>query len=199
VAARLILSSCFFWDSVTITGVGAGMAPTKYRFPAGVNPFMGHYTSTTAEPERDIYGFEGDISHKTHLARERDRSLRDAKLEQFMELHGHLYCEICNFDFENTYGDLGRGIIEIHHTLPVAQMEESHKTRIDDLMCVCANCHLVLHNGDSYINLQKLRFLFDSGKPKRTKRSTQPSPVLRTAAVTAPAYAGSAPAVREGE
>jgi hypothetical protein len=129
-----------------------------------------------SDKRSDIFGFEGELSYRSHIARERDSRLRDAKLDQFIEQNGRLFCEICKFDFEATYNELGKEIIEIHHTFPVGKMEENHKTRIEDLMCVCANCHLVLHNGDPYINLQKLMFLFDSKKIKRTMRSTERLP-----------------------
>ena len=130
--------------------------------------------STRQSGTLDIYAFEGVQTHRTHLARERDRDLRSAKIDSFLEVHGKLFCEICGFDFELVYGEIGRDIIEIHHTFPVSEMEENHKTHLNDLLCVCANCHLVLHNGDPYVNLQKLKFIFDAKKKiKRTDQSTE--------------------------
>jgi len=135
----------------------------------------GEAPSALGQPRTlDIYAFEGEQVHRTHLARERDRDLRAAKISSFIDAHGKLFCEICDFDFELIYGEIGRDIIEIHHMFPVSQMEENHKTRLNDLLCVCANCHLVLHSGDSYVNFQKLRFIFDARKKtKRTDQSTE--------------------------
>ena len=96
-------------------------------------------SSDEHSPWEDLRGSEGDTTRREHLARERDRSLRNAKIEQFLEEHGRVFCEVCDFCFEREYGVLGRGQIEIHHTLPVAQMEEGHKTRLKDLICICAN------------------------------------------------------------
>lgn len=124
-------------------------------------------------PWKDIYGFEGSKQHKEHLCRERDRSLRFAKIEQFLGLPGQLFCEVCGFSFEHEYGQLGKGLIEIHHTLPIAQMEEGHRTRLEDLICICGNCHLAVHNGDAYTNLQILRFIYSS-KKKNNKSNRVP-------------------------
>ena len=55
-------------------------------------------------------------------------------------------CEICGFDFEKTYGEVGKGFIEVHHINPLfeyaEEMEVNPKT---DLICVCSNCHRMLH------------------------------------------------------
>lgn len=108
----------------------------------------------------DIFAFEGDEYYRLHREKERDPSIRRAKLEEFVKKHEKLFCEICHFSFSDCYGVLGTNLIEIHHLTPVAEMKSSHKTTLDQLMCVCSNCHLVLHNGDPTINLRLLKHLF---------------------------------------
>lgn len=108
----------------------------------------------------DVYAFEGDEFYKIHKAKERDQDIRKKKIEQFLELHGELFCEICKFSFEKEYGIVGKGLIEVHHLLPLAQMEPNHKTKIEELICICSNCHFAVHNGDPTENLEKLRFIF---------------------------------------
>ncbi|MZF04043.1 HNH endonuclease, partial [Bacillus anthracis] len=54
-------------------------------------------------------------------------------------------CEICGFDFHKIYGELGKDFIEGHHTIPVSQLKEGEKTRIEDIIMVCSNCHRMLH------------------------------------------------------
>jgi 5-methylcytosine-specific restriction protein A len=61
-----------------------------------------------------------------------------------------IVCEACGFDFYITYGEIGRGYIEVHHQKPVFQYEESDFSRvvsdaIKDLIPVCANCHRIIH------------------------------------------------------
>ena len=134
------------------------------------------------EFHRDVFGFEGDEAFAIHRHKERDRELRQTKIDAFLEEHGDLFCEICRFSFERQYGVLGRGLIEIHHLLPMAEMVAGHKTTLDELMCVCSNCHLVLHTGDPTKNLETLRFVFESQatKRKRTKRCTRGGDRVKT-------------------
>ncbi|MBK6755167.1 MAG: HNH endonuclease [Flavobacteriales bacterium] len=37
------------------------------------------------------------------------------------------------------------GYIEAHHVLPVSEMPPGHRTKPEDLVMVCANCHVMLH------------------------------------------------------
>lgn len=116
---------------------------------------------------RDIYGFEGEEVYRLHLDFERDRDLRDKKIDAMLAEHGCLKCEICSFNFEDVYGSLGMGIIEVHHIKPLSEIRQSTMIRLEDLMCLCANCHLVIHNGDEQQNLRKLRMIFESRHTKK--------------------------------
>lgn len=93
---------------------------------------------------------EGALALKEHRMRERSRELRNAKIREFLESHGRLYCEICNFDFEETYGALGAGLIEVHHTKAIADYQREDVTLLEDLMLVCSNCHYVIHRDEHY-------------------------------------------------
>ncbi len=62
-----------------------------------------------------------------------------------IESHGPS-CQICGFDFEEAYGPLGQGFIEVHHKTPLHFLDEEVKINpIEDLTCVCSNCHRMLH------------------------------------------------------
>lgn len=83
----------------------------------------------------------------THLHRERAFGLAQAKREQFRTIHGRLFCERCQLDPIETFGsEIGEACIEVHHrqTL-VGDMDDGHRTRLEDLECLCANCHRVTH------------------------------------------------------
>ncbi|WP_408313283.1 HNH endonuclease [Paraburkholderia sp. RL17-347-BIC-D] len=59
--------------------------------------------------------------------------------------HGYK-CAVCGFCFEEKYGALGAGYIEVHHLNQVADIDEEHLIDpITDLRPVCANCHRMLH------------------------------------------------------
>ncbi len=89
---------------------------------------------------------EGRPRLVTHLRRERGSGLALAKKARFKFEHGRLFCERCGLDPAKVYGsDVGDACIEVHHKLPVANMLTVHKTRLEDLVCLCANCHRITH------------------------------------------------------
>lgn len=99
---------------------------------------------------------EGKLALKQHLQRERNPKLiRDAK-KLFIEKNGRLFCEVCGFDFEKIYGELGKNFIEAHHTKPVSQMTGGEKTRIKDIVMVCSNCHSMIHRKKPFLNKSEL-------------------------------------------
>jgi 5-methylcytosine-specific restriction protein A len=81
----------------------------------------------------------------SHYKLERDRGIRRAKVKQFRQEHGDVFCENCGFSFSEHYGDLGAGIIEVHHKRPLATLLPNTMTTLSDLMLLCANCHRVVH------------------------------------------------------
>ncbi|MBY5516208.1 HNH endonuclease [Rhizobium leguminosarum] len=98
-------------------------------------------TDGFADPAEPYMVEEGAAQLRTHLRRERSKSLVDRfKLELTS-----FACSVCGFDFFETYGDLGLGFIEAHHKLPISQLLPGAKTRLEDLAPVCSNCHRMLH------------------------------------------------------
>lgn len=112
------------------------------------------------DPERPSVrsGFpEGKLKEKLHLSRERNRELvRQAKLLG-LDQDGHLKCACCGFDFLATYGEVGKGFIEAHHTKPVSTLHENgEETKIEDLALVCSNCHRMLHRKRPWLKMDEL-------------------------------------------
>ena len=100
---------------------------------------------------------EGKILLKNHLQRERNVKLIELSKKKFIEKHGRLYCEVCGFDFETIYGELGKNFIEAHHIKPVSQMTENEKTSIDDIVMVCSNCHSMIHRKKPWLTVDKIK------------------------------------------
>ena len=70
-------------------------------------------------PEEDEEGVvEGRVLYRVHKTRERLRSAE--KKRAVLKETGRLACEVCGFDFVETYGERGRGFAECHHTLPLS-------------------------------------------------------------------------------
>lgn len=96
---------------------------------------------------------EGGIQEVTLELRRRNQLLR----RQATARYGYR-CQICGFSFEEFYGELGKGYIEVHHLIPLSDRETEGSTGIEDVTVVCANCHRVLHrNGKNPIPLDHLR------------------------------------------
>ncbi|MCX7205602.1 MAG: HNH endonuclease [Proteobacteria bacterium] len=100
---------------------------------------------------------EGKLKERLHLSRERNRELvRQAKLLG-QSRDGHLKCACCGFDFFATYGEVGKGFIEAHHTNPVSTLHENgEETKIEDLALVCSNCHRMLHRKRPWLEMNDL-------------------------------------------
>ena len=63
-------------------------------------------------------------------------------------------CKVCGMDFEEKYGEIGRGFIHVHHVVPISTIGESYQIDpIKDLVPVCPNCHAMLHRGLNGITL----------------------------------------------
>jgi 5-methylcytosine-specific restriction enzyme A len=109
--------------------------------------------------EAGTSAIEGRLLARWALARERDPKLRAKKIDQVRQNGGPLRCEVCDFDFSRTYGDLGEGYIEVHHVTPL-HISGTRETKLDDLACVCANCHRMCHRfrpGESWRTPTELR------------------------------------------
>jgi 5-methylcytosine-specific restriction protein A len=109
--------------------------------------------------ETGASAIEGRLLVRRALARERDPKLRTLKIRQVLRSGRGLRCEVCDFDFARTYGDLGEGYIEVHHVTPL-HVSGTRETNLDDLACVCANCHRMCHRsrpGESWRTPTALR------------------------------------------
>lgn len=85
--------------------------------------------------------------------------------EEAIRIHG-TRCMICGFDFESAYGELGKGYTEVHHIKPLSSLdEETVINPATDLICVCANCHRMLHRFRNYIvSVDELKIIVEDNK-----------------------------------
>ncbi|MER1985732.1 MAG: HNH endonuclease [Solibacillus sp.] len=106
--------------------------------------------------EDDVSFPEGRQVLKQHLVRERNPKLIARVKELYKLKHGTLMCEVCHFDFEKEYGEIGADYIEGHHTKPVSEMQPGEETKVEDIAMVCANCHRMLHRRRPWLTLNEL-------------------------------------------
>lgn len=105
---------------------------------------------------------EGAISRAEVNRYERSRWARAECLRHY----GH-ECQVCSLDFEERYGDLGRGFMHVHHSTPLHEIAGNPEYRLDpieDLRPVCPNCHAMLHRPRAgTLTVEELRSLIEGG------------------------------------
>lgn len=73
-------------------------------------------------------------------------------------LHYGKKCIACGFDFEKTYGELGKAFIHVHHVVPLSEIKTSYVVDpIKDLRPVCANCHAVIHRTTPALTIEEIQ------------------------------------------
>ncbi|MEA3234097.1 HNH endonuclease [Pseudomonas mosselii] len=100
---------------------------------------------------------EGKVLTRIHRSRERDRKLVAAKKKLALSKYGKLECEVCGFNFLSQYGEVGEGLIDVHHVKPVHTLRPGERTHLNDLVLLCANCHRVVHSSRRWLDLEQLR------------------------------------------
>lgn len=92
----------------------------------------------------------------------RSKKLKNMAIEYYTK-DGRIKCKVCCFDFEDFYGDFGKGFIEIHHQKPVFMFEENElektiKDALDNVIPVCPNCHRMIHKRrTNYLSFKELK------------------------------------------
>lgn len=102
---------------------------------------------------------EGRETIRKHIIRERNHQLISKAKNEYLKKNGVLKCEICGFDFEKVYGKIGYGFIEAHHLKPVSMMKEGEKTRVEDIVLLCSNCHSMVHRKKPWLSKEELSSL----------------------------------------
>lgn len=77
-------------------------------------------------------------------------------------------CSVCGFDFEQTYGEIGKDFIEVHHAKMVSDMGENYCVDIlNDLFPVCPNCHAMLHRKYPPYTIDEMKEIVGENKRKK--------------------------------
>ena len=120
--------------------------------------------------------WEGDKKLYSHLRAERDPRIILEKKHSILKEQHYLKCDICQFRFDEMYGELGDKFIEVHHIKPVAYGERI--TELNDLIPVCSNCHRMLHR-KGLISPEELNALIEKEKSEKIRLSHKKSSVPR--------------------
>ena len=82
--------------------------------------------------------------------------------EKAIKIHG-TRCIVCDFDFEEAYGELGKDFIEVHHTKPLYSLEDEVEINPEeDLVCLCSYCHRMIHRRrDKILSVEELKEIME--------------------------------------
>ncbi|SDJ58674.1 5-methylcytosine-specific restriction enzyme A [Pedobacter sp. ok626] len=87
---------------------------------------------------------------------ERNPQARRDCIEHF----GYL-CQICKFDFEKEYGEMGKQFIHVHHITPISLVKKDYVIDpITDLIPVCPNCHAIIHKRNPCLTIAEVKSIF---------------------------------------
>jgi len=110
------------------------------------------YRSPEEMPKIGSYA-EGTVTKVTVNRFERDRRAREACIQ-----HHGFRCSVCDVDFGEVYGALGKGFIHVHHLVELSTSGGPVTTDpINDLRPVCPNCHAMLHRKSPALSIMQLR------------------------------------------
>ncbi|MGB5159189.1 MAG: HNH endonuclease [Desulfobacterales bacterium] len=101
------------------------------------------------------YFVEGRKSRRINTHYERNLKARRKCIEHY----GYV-CSICEFDFHEKYGEIGKEFIEVHHVNPIHEKQGEYEINpLKDLITVCSNCHSILHRRAKPIQIEELKTL----------------------------------------
>lgn len=68
-------------------------------------------------------------------------------------------CQVCELNFEDKYGEIGKGFIHVHHIKEISTIQKEYEVDpIKDLIPVCPNCHAMLHKNNPAFTVKELKF-----------------------------------------
>ena len=106
--------------------------------------------------ESDIEGLRYEYIAMTSS---RSRKLRDRAMEK-----ANGVCVVCDTDFRTLLDGQGIRVLQVHHKKMMKDKQGPSETKINDLVVVCANCHLLIHlDPKKSLSVSKLRKMLDSG------------------------------------
>ncbi len=130
--------------------------PSKFRFSLSHTEASTLSSFSVEDPTDSVFipDEEGEKRYKWHLQRERSRKNR----VRAIEIHGTT-CWACQKNMNDVYGkELAQDYIEIHHRVPLADLEAHTPNPDTDLVPLCANCHRVIHRErGKVLPVEKLR------------------------------------------
>jgi 5-methylcytosine-specific restriction protein A len=114
------------------------------------------------EDPDDVTFPEGAVRQTSITKYERSKAARHLCIE-----HYGVSCAVCDFNFANVYGAVGKGYIEVHHLTPLSQTKSAYDINpINDMRPLCPNCHAMVHQRNPPYALEDIKEMIARGRPQ---------------------------------
>jgi 5-methylcytosine-specific restriction protein A len=108
----------------------------------------------------ELQFYEGKTVKVESNQYERNPKARKACLD-----HYGYSCFICGFNFEKCYGEMGKGIIHVHHIKQISELKnigEHEINPVKDLLPLCPNCHTIIHSKKDPFSVDEVKEMLES-------------------------------------
>jgi len=115
---------------------------------------------------KDLIIEEGYTKFSQIKTKTRSRKLVEIAKQHFT-INEKICCSACKFGFEDFYGEIGRGYMEIHHIKPIFayndNLEQNINEALENVTPVCSNCHRMIHRKrDEILLIPSLQSLIEN-------------------------------------
>ena len=114
------------------------------------------YSGVTIFPEELLEGepfSEGAVTKAFVNVYERNPAARSKCIN-----HYGCKCFVCQFDFEERYGEIGHAFIHVHHLVEISTIKGEYLVDpINDLRPICPNCHAMIHRKKPALSIEQLK------------------------------------------
>ena len=112
--------------------------------------FLRSQSGTILVSDDEYDHLEGGLVLRSHRRRERSSSLRKKIVAERRARHGELRCDFCEPAVSvrrATDQRVREAVYEVHHLQPLGSLSAGKvaRTRLCDLVLLCANCHRIVH------------------------------------------------------
>jgi predicted HNH restriction endonuclease len=71
-------------------------------------------------------------------------------------------CSVCEFNFQDNYGEIGENFIHVHHLEMLSSLGDNYEVDpVKDLRPVCPNCHAMIHKRNPPFTIEELKQIFN--------------------------------------
>lgn len=72
-------------------------------------------------------------------------------------------CQVCDMNFEEKYGKIGKEFIHVHHLQAIAERNEIYELNPKtDLVPVCPNCHAMIHKKNPSYKIEEMKNMIEN-------------------------------------